>query len=135
MSQGLDLIIVDDDPVDIYVVSDMTYLLEKPVRLYALHLAVKAIVSKYIKFAKKFRLRMKGLTRIAVTETKHVSTGMDRRPLQSAAAGNTPVMDALPVHHLFQFLIPKKVLPQEIFSDAALEPALTPQKGHHLKTG
>ncbi|MCF8144184.1 MAG: hypothetical protein K9N21_09715 [Deltaproteobacteria bacterium] len=53
MSQGLDLIIVDNDPVDICVASDITYLLLKPVRLYALQLAVKAIASKYIKFAKK----------------------------------------------------------------------------------
>jgi len=96
------------------------------------YLLIAALRSPWVRVC---RLRMKGLTRIAVTQTKHVSIGMDRQPLQSAAAGNTPVMDALPVHHLFQFLIPKKVLPQEIFSDAALEPALTPQKGHHLKTG
>jgi len=33
--------------------SDITYLLEKPIRSYALQLAVRAIVMKYIKFAKR----------------------------------------------------------------------------------
>ncbi|HUT43850.1 MAG TPA: response regulator [Desulfobacterales bacterium] len=33
--------------------SDVTYLLEKPIRSYALQLAVRAIVMKYIKFAKR----------------------------------------------------------------------------------
>ena len=33
--------------------SDITYLLEKPIRPYALQLAVRAIVMKYIKFAKR----------------------------------------------------------------------------------
>jgi len=42
-----------NDVVDICVASDITYLLEKPVRFYALQLAVRAIVSKYMKFAKK----------------------------------------------------------------------------------
>jgi len=41
------------DVVDICVASDITYLLEKPVRFYALQLVVRAIVSKYMKFAKK----------------------------------------------------------------------------------
>ena len=42
-----------NDVVDICVASDITYLLEKPVRFYALQLAVRAIVCKYMKFAKK----------------------------------------------------------------------------------
>ena len=33
--------------------SDITYLLEKPIRPYALQLAVRAIVMKYIRFAKR----------------------------------------------------------------------------------
>lgn len=33
--------------------SDVTCLLEKPIRLYALQLAVRAIVMKYIKFSKR----------------------------------------------------------------------------------
>jgi response regulator of citrate/malate metabolism len=33
--------------------SDITYLLEKPIRSYALQLAVRAIAMKYIKFAKR----------------------------------------------------------------------------------
>ena len=33
--------------------SDVTYLLEKPIRSYALQLAVRAIVMKYVKFAKR----------------------------------------------------------------------------------
>ena len=43
----------NDDVVNMCVASDITYLLEKPIRAYALQLAVRAIVSKYIKFAKK----------------------------------------------------------------------------------
>ncbi|ACL04372.1 response regulator [Desulfatibacillum aliphaticivorans] len=39
--------------VDVCVASEITYLLEKPVRPYALQMAVRAIVAKYIKFAKK----------------------------------------------------------------------------------
>lgn len=42
-----------DDVVNMCVASDITYLLEKPVRAYALQLAVRAIVAKYIRFAKK----------------------------------------------------------------------------------
>lgn len=42
-----------DDVVNMCVASDITYLLEKPIRSYALQLAVRAIVSKYIRFAKK----------------------------------------------------------------------------------
>ena len=42
-----------DDVVNICVASDITYLLEKPIRSYALQLAVKAILGKYMKFAKK----------------------------------------------------------------------------------
>ena len=42
-----------DDVVDICVASDITHLLEKPVRSYALQLAVRAIVNKYMMFAKK----------------------------------------------------------------------------------
>ena len=42
-----------NDVVNMCVASDITYLLEKPVKSYALQLAVRAIVAKYIKFAKK----------------------------------------------------------------------------------
>lgn len=42
-----------DDVVDICLAEDVNYLLEKPIRLYALQLAVKAIAMKYLKFAKK----------------------------------------------------------------------------------
>jgi response regulator of citrate/malate metabolism len=42
-----------DEVVDRCVASDITYLLEKPIRAYALQLAIRAIVAKYIKFAKK----------------------------------------------------------------------------------
>jgi len=43
----------NDDVVNMCVASDITYLLEKPIRRYALQLAVRAIVAKYIKFAKR----------------------------------------------------------------------------------
>ena len=42
-----------DDVVNMCIASDITYLIEKPIRPYALQLAVRAIVAKYIKFAKK----------------------------------------------------------------------------------
>ena len=42
-----------DDVVNMCVASNITYLLEKPVKAYALQLAVRAIVNKYIKFAKR----------------------------------------------------------------------------------
>ena len=42
-----------NDVVDRCVSSDITYLLEKPIRPYALQLAIRAIVAKYVKFAKK----------------------------------------------------------------------------------
>jgi DNA-binding NarL/FixJ family response regulator len=42
-----------NDVVNMCVASDITYLLEKPVKSYALQLAIRAIVAKYIKFAKK----------------------------------------------------------------------------------
>lgn len=45
-----------DEVVDMCVASDITYLLEKPIRPYALQLAVRAIVSKYVKFAKRLLL-------------------------------------------------------------------------------
>ena len=35
------------------VAANITYLLEKPVKAYALQLAVRAIVNKYINFAKR----------------------------------------------------------------------------------
>ena len=43
----------NDDIVNMCIASDINYLLEKPIKAYALQLAVRAIVSKYIKFAKK----------------------------------------------------------------------------------
>lgn len=42
-----------DDVVNMCVASDVSYLLEKPVKPYALQLAVRAIVSKYLKFSKR----------------------------------------------------------------------------------
>ena len=43
----------NDDVVDMCVASDVNHLLEKPIRPYALQLAVRSITSKYLKFAKK----------------------------------------------------------------------------------
>jgi response regulator of citrate/malate metabolism len=42
-----------DDVVNMCVASDVHHLLEKPVRPYALQLAVRSVTSKYLKFAKK----------------------------------------------------------------------------------
>ncbi|MDQ5987501.1 MAG: hypothetical protein CSYNP_03246 [Syntrophus sp. SKADARSKE-3] len=42
-----------DDIVNMCISSNITYLIEKPIRLYALKLAVRAIVAKYIRFAKR----------------------------------------------------------------------------------
>jgi DNA-binding NarL/FixJ family response regulator len=42
-----------DKVVNMCIASDINHLLEKPVRPYALQLAVRAVVSKYIKFAKR----------------------------------------------------------------------------------
>jgi len=42
-----------DDVVNMCIASDITYLIEKPIKPYALQLAVRAIVAKYIKFAKR----------------------------------------------------------------------------------
>ncbi|RLB13987.1 MAG: response regulator [Deltaproteobacteria bacterium] len=42
-----------DEVVNMCIASDINHLLEKPIRPYALQLAVRAIVSKYIRFAKK----------------------------------------------------------------------------------
>jgi CheY-like chemotaxis protein len=42
-----------DDVVDMCLASHVTYLLEKPVRPYALQLAVRAVTGKYLDFAKK----------------------------------------------------------------------------------
>ncbi len=41
-----------EEVVNMCIASDITYLLEKPIKQYALQLAVRAIVSKYIKFAR-----------------------------------------------------------------------------------
>ncbi len=42
-----------DDVVNMCVASDVNHLLEKPIKPFALQLAVRAIVGKYLKFAKK----------------------------------------------------------------------------------
>ena len=42
-----------DDIVNMCVASDVNYLLEKPIKPYALQLAVRAITGKYLDFAKK----------------------------------------------------------------------------------
>jgi response regulator of citrate/malate metabolism len=43
----------DDDIVNMCLASGVYHLLEKPVRPYALQLAIRAIVMKYVKFAKR----------------------------------------------------------------------------------
>ena len=43
----------NDDVVNMCVASDVHHLLEKPVKPYALQLAVRSIVTKYLKFTKK----------------------------------------------------------------------------------
>ncbi len=43
----------NDDIVNMCISSDVTYLLEKPIRPYALQLAIRAIVMKYLAFAKR----------------------------------------------------------------------------------
>ena len=43
----------NDDVVDMCVASNVNYLLEKPIKPYALQLSVRAIVNKYLKFTKK----------------------------------------------------------------------------------
>jgi len=42
-----------DDVVDMCIATGVNHLLEKPVRNYALQLAIRSIVMKYVKFAKK----------------------------------------------------------------------------------
>ncbi|MBW2645009.1 MAG: response regulator [Deltaproteobacteria bacterium] len=42
-----------DDVVNMCVASDITSLLEKPLKPYALQLAIRSIVTKYLKFAKR----------------------------------------------------------------------------------
>jgi len=42
-----------EDVVNMCVASDVYYLLEKPIRSYALQFAIRAIVTKYIRFAKR----------------------------------------------------------------------------------
>ena len=42
-----------DEVVNKCIKSNVTYLLEKPIRSYALQLAVRAIVMKYFRFAKR----------------------------------------------------------------------------------
>ena len=42
-----------DDVVNMCLASRVNYLLEKPIKPYALQLAVKAITGKYLNFAKK----------------------------------------------------------------------------------
>lgn len=42
-----------DDVVNMCIASDVNHLLEKPIRSYALQLAVRAVLAKYLKFAKK----------------------------------------------------------------------------------
>jgi response regulator of citrate/malate metabolism len=44
-----------DDVVNMCVASDVSYLLEKPVRSYALQLAVRSIVTKYMNFSKRLK--------------------------------------------------------------------------------
>ena len=56
------------DIVNVCIASDINYLLEKPIRPYALQLAVRAIVSKYLRFAKKLYMNpelMKSVAKFA----------------------------------------------------------------------
>jgi DNA-binding NtrC family response regulator len=41
------------DVVNMCIASNITYLIEKPIRPYSLQLSVRAIVSKYLRFARK----------------------------------------------------------------------------------
>lgn len=43
----------NDDIVNMCVASEITHLIEKPIKPYSMQLAVRSIVSKYIKFAKR----------------------------------------------------------------------------------
>jgi len=43
----------NDDVVNMCVASNVNYLLEKPVKTYALQLSIRAIAQKYLRFAKK----------------------------------------------------------------------------------
>lgn len=45
--------LASDDVVDMCVATGVHHLLEKPVRPYALQLAIRSIVMKYVKFAKR----------------------------------------------------------------------------------
>lgn len=42
-----------DDVVNMCISSDVTYLLEKPIKPYALQLAIRSIVTKYLTFARR----------------------------------------------------------------------------------
>ncbi|MCX8022026.1 MAG: response regulator [Syntrophorhabdaceae bacterium] len=42
-----------DDVVNMCIASDINYLIEKPIKPYTLQLTIRAIVGKYIKFAKR----------------------------------------------------------------------------------
>ncbi|MDD5168537.1 MAG: response regulator [Syntrophales bacterium] len=42
-----------EDVVNMCIASNISYLIEKPIRSYSLQLAVRAIVAKYIRFAKR----------------------------------------------------------------------------------
>jgi response regulator of citrate/malate metabolism len=44
-----------DDVVNMCVASDVNYLLEKPIRSYALQLAVRSIVAKYMNYSKRLK--------------------------------------------------------------------------------
>jgi len=41
------------DVVNMCIASNITYLIEKPIRAYTLQLSIRAIVAKYIRFAKR----------------------------------------------------------------------------------
>ena len=56
MAQGDTIMITghaNDDVVNMCIASGVNYLLEKPIKPYALQLSVRAIVAKYLRFAKK----------------------------------------------------------------------------------
>jgi response regulator of citrate/malate metabolism len=45
----------NDDVVNMCVASDVHYLLEKPIKKYALQLAIRSIVAKYLRFSKRLQ--------------------------------------------------------------------------------
>ncbi len=58
-----------EDVVNTCIASDINYLLEKPIRSYALQLAVRAIGAKYMRFAKKLYMNPELMKSVAKFST------------------------------------------------------------------